>query len=121
MFTISTETRFTASHQLTLPDGSKEPSHCHNWLVAAVISGSRLNKMGLLMDFNRLKTLLGNITAELQTGRIEKLPYFRKNNSSAEAIAKYIYEKLSPKLPKNVRLKYVKIVEEPGCSAKFGR
>ncbi len=121
MFTVSVETHFWASHQLALPDGSREPAHQHNWAVTAEVSGSELNKMGLVMDFQRLRVMLDNIAGELDNNAIEKIEYFQKNCSSAENIAKYIYEKLEPKLPRGVRLKAVTVGEERGCSARFSK
>ena len=121
MFTVSVETRFWASHQLTLPDGSKEPAHRHNWAVTADVSSNRPNSMGLVMDFGRLKTMVDNIVAEMDNTTLEKKDYFQRNNSSAEMIAKYIYEKLELKLPKAVTLNHIRVAEEPGCSAKFSK
>jgi 6-pyruvoyltetrahydropterin/6-carboxytetrahydropterin synthase len=104
---------------LTLPDGSKESLHHHNWVVTADVSSNELNSMGLVMDFHRLKAMVDNIVADFDNIQLEKLDYFRQNNSSAEAVAKYIYEKLEPKLPGDVRLSHIRVVEQPGCSAKF--
>ena len=122
MFTISVETHFQALHQLTFPDGSKEPLHLHNWLVTADVSGKGLNSMGLVIDFGRLKATIDNIVAELcnpaEPG-FSKIDYFQQNNSSAEMVAKYIYEELEPKLPEGVKLEAIRVVEEPGCSVKF--
>jgi len=119
MLTVSVETRFWASHQLTLTDGSKEPLHSHNWAVTADVSSNMLSNMGLVMDFHRLKEMLDNIVAEFDNMVLDSIDYFRRNNSSAENIAGYIYEKLQFKLPKDVRLEAVRVAEEPGCSAKF--
>ncbi|MHC5073639.1 MAG: 6-carboxytetrahydropterin synthase, partial [Planctomycetota bacterium] len=41
------------------------------------------------------------------------------NNSSAENVAKYIYEKLGTILPKSVQLNDITVTEEPGYLAKF--
>jgi 6-pyruvoyltetrahydropterin/6-carboxytetrahydropterin synthase len=121
LFTISVETHFWASHQLTLPDGSKEPLHHHNWVVIADVSSNELRRMGMVMDFRRLKVMVDNIVAEFDNTQLEKLDYFQQNNSSAESVATYIYEKLEPKLPGDLRLNYIRVVEQPGCSVKFGR
>ena len=120
MFTISVETHFWASHQLTMPDGSKEPVHRHNWLVTADVSSDKLNNMGIVMNFQSLSAILNKTIAEFDNSALDKIDYFQKNNPSAENVAKYIYEKLVPKLPEGVRLRNIRVVEEPGCSAKFG-
>jgi len=119
MFTVSVETKFRASHQLTLPDGSKEPLHRHNWSVTAALSSDKLNSMGLVMDFRRLKAMVDNIVAELGNTPLDKIDYFQRNSSSAENVAKYIYEKLGTRLPKGIKLNHIRVIEEPGCSAKF--
>jgi len=120
MFTISVETHFQASHRLLLPDGSKEPSHRHNWLVTANVSSNKLNNMGIVMNFHKLRELLDNLVAEFDNTAMERLKHFQQNNPTAENVAKYIYDKLGPKLPKGVKLQNINVVEEPGCSAKFG-
>ena len=121
MFAVSVETHFWASHQLTLPDGSRESLHCHNWMVAASVSSSELDSMGLVMDFQQLKALINNIVADFDNAPLEENGYFQRNSSSAENVARYIFEKLEPKLPKRVKLEHIRVTEEPGCGAKFGR
>ena len=119
MFTISVERHFRASHQLTLPDGSKEPVHQHDWVVTASLSSERLNNMGVVMDFQALQAMIDKTVAGFDNSALESIGYFQQNNPSAENVAKYIYEKLRIELPKGVKLLNILIVEEPGCSAKF--
>ena len=121
MFTVSVETHFWASHQLTLPDGSKEPPHRHNWSVTVDVSTEALNSMGLVMDFRQLKAMVDKMIAEFDNTALDKIGYFQRNNSSAENVAGYIYEKLGLKLPQDVKLEAIRVVEEPGCSAKFAK
>jgi len=119
MFTISVETGFRASHQLIGPSGSKEPAHRHNWLVTADVSSDSLNAMGVVIDFRRLKAAVDNIVAEFDNKSFSRIDYFRRNNPSAENVARYIYEKLKPKLPKGLKLQNIKVFEKPSCSAEF--
>jgi 6-pyruvoyltetrahydropterin/6-carboxytetrahydropterin synthase len=121
MFTVSVETRFLASHQLGLSDGSKEPLHSHNWQVSAKVSSNRLDRMGFVIDFRRLKTMLDNIVAQFNSRSLNTIDCFRQNNSSAENVAKYIYSELEHRLPEGLKLENIRVVEEPGCSAQFGR
>jgi len=121
MFTVSVETHFGASHQLALPDGSKEPLHHHNWVVTANLSSDKLDSMGFVMDFCRLKAVVDKTIAEFDNVPLDSIDYFRRNNSSAENVAKYIFDKLEPKLPGGVELRSIRVVEEPGCSAKFSK
>jgi 6-pyruvoyltetrahydropterin/6-carboxytetrahydropterin synthase len=119
MFTISVQTSFRASHQLTGPSGSKEAAHSHNWTVTASVSSDMLNDTGLVMDFNRLKSAVNKITDKFNNMYLNETNYFRRNNPSAENVAKYIYEKLEPILQKGLILRSIRIMEEPGCTAEF--
>lgn len=121
MFAISVETSFQASHQLTLSDGEKEPVHSHDWLVTAELVSEKLDDMGVVMDFHQLRAKLNEITAKFGDTALAKMEYFRRNNPSAENVAKYIYDKLEPGLPSGVKLRNIRVVEEPGCSATFYR
>ncbi|HCO94791.1 MAG TPA: hypothetical protein DIU00_12710 [Phycisphaerales bacterium] len=119
MFTISVETHFQASHQLTLPDGSKEPVHNHDWVVTASLSSEKLNNMGVVMDFHTLKAMVDKTVAGFDNTALDNISYFQQNNPSAENVAKYIYDKLRNELHEGVKLRSIRVVEEPGCSAKF--
>jgi 6-pyruvoyltetrahydropterin/6-carboxytetrahydropterin synthase len=119
MFTISVETHFWASHQIFLPDGSKEPLHHHNWLVTAEVASAMLNDMAVVMDFHELKEMLDNIAAEFENKTLNETGFFLQNIPSAENVAKYIYDKLRNELSGGVKIRNVKVVEQTGCSAKY--
>ena len=119
MFTISVETCFSASHQLNLPDGSKESRHNHDWIVKTIVTGVELNDCNMLIDFVALKSMVDNITADLHDKQLEGLDCFTNNNPTAEAVAKYIYEKLESLVPKNVKLEAIEVTEASGCVAKY--
>lgn len=119
MFAISVETSFQASHQLALPDGSKEPPHSHNWSVKAEVGCHVLDEMGVVMDFHKLKAELGDIIAPFDNSRLDTIDYFQKNGESAEHVAKYIYENLKGRMPYGVKIVWVEVGEEEGCRAKY--
>ncbi len=119
MFTVSIETSFWASHQISLVEGRRERIHSHNWLVSAEVCSSELNRIGLAIDFNKLKKIIDEITGEFDNRPLEEIPYFKENNSTAEMVAKYIFERLEGKLPQNVKLLAVTVTEEPFCRAKY--
>lgn len=119
MFTISVERNFHASHQLVMPDGSKEPVHAHDWVVTVNISSEKLNNMGIVMDFRALRAIIDEIIAVFDNESLESITFFQQNNPSAENVAKYIYKKLLIELPESIKLQNVRVIEEPGCSAMF--
>jgi len=121
VFSISVETYFRASHRLAFVNGSRERLHKHKWIVTAAVSGTKLNKMGLVIDFCRLKKMVDEVLSGLNGRSLESVDYFRQNAPSAENVAIYIYEKLKPGLPRGVRLDHVDVIEQPGCSARFSK
>ena len=121
LFTVSIERHFWASHQLVMSDGSKEPAHNHNWVVVAEVSSKTLDDAGIVMDFCQLEDMVDEVVAEFDNARLDGIDYFRRNNPSAENVAKYVYEKLEPQLPDDVKLALVRVVEDQGCSAKFSK
>lgn len=119
MYIILYETTFKASHGLAYQNGQKEPAHEHHWRVCAAISAERLNKDDLVMDFNDLKSLLNSILRDFQGHPLETLACFKERNASAECVAQILYEQLAPRLPTNVRLEYMEVMEAEGCRARY--
>jgi 6-pyruvoyltetrahydropterin/6-carboxytetrahydropterin synthase len=119
VFRITVERGFTASHQLTLPDGSKEPLHTHVWLVRATVSAARLDGMGLAMDFNRLSALIDGAASDFAERKLEELAAFSGRNASAENVAEFLYGQVQPRLDSRVRLESVEVMETPGCWASY--
>jgi 6-pyruvoyltetrahydropterin/6-carboxytetrahydropterin synthase len=121
MFEISVDTHFLASHQLVLADGTKESPHEHIWEVTASVSSKKLNDMGIVMDFRDLTNMLENIVAPFDKKMLNNFEYFQKYNTSAEHVAKYIFERLELMLPENVKLSAVSVVEAANSRAKFSK
>jgi 6-pyruvoyltetrahydropterin/6-carboxytetrahydropterin synthase len=121
LYTVIVETTFNAQHQLTLLGGTKEPLHRHNWKVACAVSSRTLDKMGLAIDFNRLKAMIDSIAAELEGEQLESVSIFKNMNSSAENMAEYIYNRLEKMLAANVKLEYIEVTEAPHCRARYSK
>lgn len=119
MFVVSVETGFQATHSVGRPDGSPEPQHMHDWSVTAAVGAERLNINGFAIDFELMKKLLEDIVSRFDKKDLTHLDYFKEGGSSAENVAKYIYEQLEPRLPRKVRLEYVEVHEQAGCRARF--
>lgn len=121
MFIVNVQTEFRASHKTPATGRAGQAEHGHNWFVTAEVSSEKLNEKGFVIDFERLRTSMEEITAELEDRCLDTLDYFRQNSSSAECIAKFVYDKLEAKLSGEVWLDSITVVEKPGCTAKFCR
>ena len=119
MFRITVERSFNASHQLALPDGSKEPLHAHDWLVRTAVRAAKLDSMVLVMDFHKLEALVDAAVAPLAGRKLEQLDDFIEINASAEYVAKYIFEQIERELESRVHLESVEVMETPGCWASY--
>lgn len=121
MFTITIENSFTAQHRLTLPDGTKEPLHEHDWQLKVTVSSDTLDQTGCVMDFHLLESIVNNKILPLKNTILEDVGFFlsTSTNVSAENLAKYIYDSIAPELPQNVTLDSVAIMEAPNCWAKY--
>jgi 6-pyruvoyltetrahydropterin/6-carboxytetrahydropterin synthase len=112
---------FSAQHQLTLGDGTKEPLHHHDWQLTCAVSAGKVDKMGLAFDFNRLKAMLDEIVVGFKDVKLEDTPIFKNINSSAENVAEYVYNRLEKMLDANVKLEYVEVTEAPHCRARYSK
>lgn len=118
MYSISVTTTFHAAHQLVI-SGDAEPHHAHNWTARAAVGGKLLDENGLLFDFNTLKKTLDEIVIPFNNQKLEDMDCFSGINTSAENLARYIYEKIIIHLPKRLELLYVEVTETPGNSARY--
>jgi 6-pyruvoyltetrahydropterin/6-carboxytetrahydropterin synthase len=94
MYELKIISQFGAAHQLRDFGGKCENLHGHNWKIEVYVTGERLDKTGLLMDFGILKKATQKALDTLDHQFLNELEYFREINPSSENIARYIYEML---------------------------
>jgi len=94
MFEVTVEEEFSAAHFLRGYNGKCENMHGHNYKIVAVIRVKKLNKIGLSIDFATVREKLRKIIKEFDHTLINEHRYFKKNNPSAENIAKYFFIQL---------------------------
>lgn len=115
-YKIKVEGDFSTAHNLRGYKGKCERLHGHNWKVEVTVVSDRLNKLGMVMDFRKLKNKLNKVLDGLDHRYINELPYFRKVNPTSENIARYIYDKLSAG---NCQPSAVTVWESDKCSATY--
>ena len=118
MFEITTTRSFSAAHALRLYDGSVEPLHGHNWRVKVTVAASRLDAIGVVMDFHELERLVDAILAPLHNRHLNDVePFTGELNPSAENVALHIGRSLS--LGQSARLLSVEVWETDTNSAIY--
>jgi 6-pyruvoyl-tetrahydropterin synthase len=120
VYSLYIDSYFWAGHSVSLPDGSPEPVHNHNFCATAKLTSETLNDKAMVMDFYDFRQSLDNVTADIaQAGNIGRIGYFAKKGQTAEIIAQYIFERLKTVLPAGVILAEVTVSEEPQCRASY--
>ena len=120
MYEITIETSFSAAHQLRHYRGKCENLHGHNWKAAVSVVSDKLDKSGMVIDFQELKEITWSVLKKLDHKYLNDLPEFKKVNPTSENIAKFLYGKLKGTLEKRaVKLHRVKVWESEGSSVSF--
>lgn len=121
-FDVSIETHFCAAHALRNYQGATEPTHGHNFRVIVTVTGRKVDKAGMAIDFLSLKPLLDAEISRLHYGFLnEAVAEFKRGklSPSAENIARVLFTRLKRRLPKGVRMASVQVFEAPDCSATY--
>ena len=92
MYELTVKDSFSAAHNLRDYKGKCEHLHGHNYNVEASFKSEKLEKNGLAVDFSVLKAGLKKVLETLDHKYLnEDVENFRTENTSAENLAKYIY------------------------------
>jgi 6-pyruvoyltetrahydropterin/6-carboxytetrahydropterin synthase len=120
MYELKIISQFSAAHQLREFVGKCEELHGHNWKVEAYVTGNRLGKDGLLIDFALIKKQTEQALEEMDHKFLNDLEAFKDINPSSENIARYIFKSLSKELNnENVRLSKVTAWESDSACATY--
>ncbi len=116
MFEVKVISNFSSAHRLRGYKGKCEELHGHNWKVKLIVTGEKLDKTGMVFDFQYLKTRLNKLLDKLDHKYLNNIAYFKKTNPTSENIAKYIYDNLKSTI---AGLKSVTVWESENCSATY--
>lgn len=120
MYEILIKSDFCGAHNLRGYQGKCEGLHGHNWKIEARFEGKTLDNIGMAIDFKILKSGLEDILDELDHKHLNELDVFKKENPSAENIARFIYEGLKAfSGKKDVAVKSVSVRESDTSCATY--
>ena len=121
MFEIKINTDFSAAHSLRGYKGKCEALHGHNWKIEVIVVSSKLNKLGMVIDFKELKDILNKIISKLDHKHLNNINFFKKVNPTSEQVAKYIYDRLTAKSKGRFSVKKVTAWESDSAAASFSQ
>ena len=118
---LTVSDHFSSAHQLRHYQGKCECLHGHNFAVQVQVQGRTLHPdLGIVMDFQELKTLLKQILRELDHCNLNEMPAFTRINPSSENLARYIFQRLASMLPSpEVTMHSVSVAEGPNTVATY--
>ncbi|MHB9138351.1 MAG: 6-carboxytetrahydropterin synthase QueD [Victivallaceae bacterium] len=120
MFEIDITRSFSAAHCLHGYEGNCSALHGHNWTVQAVLQADSLDRIGIAVDFKKLKAELDTILDRFDHTNISELEDFKTVNPTSEIIAQVVYRKLSQKMNDgNVKVARVRVCESPSSGATY--
>jgi len=97
-FKMKIVTDFAAAHLLRDYPGPCSRLHGHNWKVEVEVVTTRLDKIGMGMDFTDIKSATKSVIDQMDHRHLNDLPPFDTINPTAENIAAHIYQQLVEKL-----------------------
>lgn len=97
-FILKTLLDFASAHSLVGYPGDCAKLHGHNWKIEVQVVGSKLNEIGMVIDFKAIKRHAKDVIAELDHSYLNDHPHFKTQNPTAENIAAYIYKEIEKRI-----------------------
>ena len=96
--------KFDAAHALpNVPAGHKCAAlHGHGYRVDVHVQGEVDPHTGWVMDFGRIKQVVGPLIDQLDHTRLDELPELA--NSTSELLADWLWRRIKPELPEMVAI-----------------
>jgi len=97
-YTLKVITEFASAHTLRDYPGACSRMHGHNWKVELEAVASKLDDVGMGVDFKQMKTIAREVGDRLDHHYLNEIEPFTEINPTAENIAAYLYREISKQL-----------------------
>ena len=96
MYELNVEGAFEAAHQIPNYPGKCARLHGHNWVVQATVKGTKLDDLGMLVDFKTVKKELGTVLDAFDHRFLNEIAPFSDGVApTAENLSRIIFERLA--------------------------
>lgn len=125
MYQLTVSSDFSAAHFLRGYSGQCQYLHGHTFYYEVVLSGDKLDELGMLIDFKDVKEYLkSSVEKQFDHASLNEVhPFISLMNPTAENLARVIYETtqswISNTLDKDINVDKVTVKESPECSATY--
>lgn len=121
MYELTIKGHFDAAHSIRDYPGECRNLHGHTWDVEVTVEGEELDAIGIVYDFKSLKADLSGVLERYDHVCLNDVPPFDVLNTTAENLARVIYEELEGKVGSQVRVKEVVVWESPIAKLVYRR
>ncbi len=97
-YTLKVITEFASAHTLREYPGACSRMHGHNWKVELEAVATKLDDVGMGVDFKQMKKIAREVGDRLDHRYLNELEPFTEINPTAENIAAYLYREISKQL-----------------------
>jgi len=120
IYEIYVKDHFAAAHALRGYKGNCSNMHGHNWDVEAYIQCTKLNKLGIGVDYRDVKEIVKDVLNKLDHTNLNNVAEFESINPTSENISKFLYNELSRRLNTEfTKVTKVMVFESPGCGSSY--
>jgi 6-pyruvoyltetrahydropterin/6-carboxytetrahydropterin synthase len=113
VYELTVKGHFDAAHALRGYEGECRELHGHTWDVEATVAGEKLDDVGIVYDFKRLKDDLSAVLTPFDHVYLNDVPPFDTMNATAENLARVVYEALAERVAADVRVVEIAVWESP--------
>ncbi len=110
---------FAGAHSLRDYDGECENLHGHNWRVEVTLQSERLDAIGMVFDFKKVKNVLREVLSHFDHSHLNELKEFSQENPTTENVSRILFYMLGEKLPPEISVAKVKTWESDNCAAAY--
>jgi len=98
MYRVGIVTGFEAAHRLRGDFGPATRVHGHTYRVEVAVSGPALREDGTLCDIGLLQEIVQGAVDPLHFQDLDGLGVFEGKNTTAERVARYLFDQIAPRL-----------------------
>ena len=120
MYEIGVVAQFEAAHRLRGDFGPATRPHGHTCRVEVTVSGAALRDDGTLCDLGVLQQAVDVAVRALHYRDLDDLDAFAGRNTTAEAVARHIFDQVAPQLKQEAITRLaVRLWESPQAFAGY--
>jgi 6-pyruvoyltetrahydropterin/6-carboxytetrahydropterin synthase len=120
VFTVFKDQTFSAAHAIRGHTRGCQNLHGHNYRVRVVVASETLDALGMVIDFADLGAIVGRVVGKFDHAVINDHPPFdAERNTTAEELARYLFEEVGRLLPAGRTVRRVEVWETDRSCASY--